>query len=165
MSPDAPSSSPPSDAESNRADASAGDTPPVEELHQAADAVARAREYASHYIAAKTDQIRAGVQRAALYAMLGVLGLVAAVAAVVTAVTLLVIGIAQLISAALGQTAWAGNLIVGVAVAAVVGLSAWIITRNMLRASHQKLAEKYESRRQEQRTRFGRDAREQVEHG
>src|SRR5829696_3776365 len=57
------------------------------------------KEYASYYLAAKSDGIKTSFRNLALYAVLGIVGMMAGGAVVVTATVLLLTGIAGAISA------------------------------------------------------------------
>ncbi|HET6247829.1 MAG TPA: hypothetical protein VFE47_09035 [Tepidisphaeraceae bacterium] len=142
--------------------------PPVDEtasaaFHDAAKRLAEIREYIGYYIAVQADAARLAVRNAIFYAALGILGLFAAAAAVVAAVVLFLIGIAQVIGAALGGRVWAGELIVGVVVLAALALGAKIASSSITGSSRRKTVQKYESLQRKQRTRFGQSVDDRAE--
>lgn len=125
-----------------------------------ADAKARLgeiREYISYYLAAKADAFKLSLRTAVFYAALGVIGLIGGAAAIVVAVALLLVGGAHGIGAALGDRMWLGDLILGAVVLALLALGARIAISKVFGASRKQTVEKYESRKREQRTRFGHD--------
>lgn len=124
------------------------------------DAVARwaeVKEYLGYFLATKVDALRLSIRQAIFYAALGVIGLLAAVAGVVTAVVLLLIGAAHLISVLLGGRQWAGELIVGATVIGSIALATFIVLSKLTRTSRTQTVKKYESRKRQQRLRFGHD--------
>ena len=115
-------------------------------------------EYANHYLSAKTDALKLSLRNAAVFAALGIVGLIVAAGFAVTAVVLLCIGIAQGISTMLGGHPWAGNLITGALLLALIG-GGVAVGLGMLRKSSKKATvRKYELRQRDQRERFGHDA-------
>lgn len=126
-------------------------------FRDAAVRLAEVREYVSFYIATKTDALKLTVRKAIFFAVVGILALLVAAGAVVTAVVMLLSGLARGLGAALGGRLWAGDLIVGFGVLAIIAVGAWIGASAMTGASRRRTVEKYESRKRDQRTRFGHD--------
>lgn len=124
--------------------------------------LAEIREYAAFLLSAKLDAVKLAVRSAILYAVLGIVALLGVAAAVVTAVVLLLQGAAQGISRALNSGMWAGDLIVAVAVLAIVAIGARIFAAGVTRSSRRTTVEKYESRKRDQRARFGQDVSERA---
>lgn len=118
---------------------------------------AEVQEYVGYLIATRIDALKLSVRSAILYGALGIVGLLAAVAAVATAVVLLLIGAANAISALLGGYAWAGQLIVGLVVLIFVFAAAFIAISKLTGSSRHQTVKKYESRKRQQRFRFGHD--------
>jgi hypothetical protein len=149
----------PADAPSARTGANAADRPSVaESLQQGGRSLLEAASYLEHLIVAYLDQIKLSLRTAFLYALLGVLAALAAGAVLVVSVVLLLAGIANGLGEALGGRAWAGDLIVGVAVLGGVSLAIAIALGRMKSAMRRRTKLKYEERLKQQRERFGRDA-------
>jgi len=123
----------------------------------AKERLAELREYVSFYLAAKSDAFKLSVRNAVFYAVLGVVGLLAGAAAIVTAVVLLIVGIADGIGSAFGRFGWLGDIIIGVAILGLIALGAKVALSKVFGASRKAMVEKYESRKHNQRQRFGRD--------
>jgi hypothetical protein len=79
---------------------------------------AHLRQYASLEI----DRLKLKVRKAVVLAVLGLVVAMVGTAVLIAAVVLVLQGLAQAIAAALGDTMWAGNLIVGVGVFAILAL-------------------------------------------
>jgi hypothetical protein len=147
-------------------DAAAGDPGPAESpATSAARAIpgyiAELSAYATYWLAAKLDAIKLGVRNVAVYAALGVVGVIAAGAVVVTAVVLLLAGLARLLDT-VTHTVWAGDLIVGVVVLAGLALGIYAGVNKFMGVSRKKTEQKYESKRIDQRDRYGRDVKERA---
>jgi hypothetical protein len=136
------------------------DEPPSEAFRDAMAQIGEAKEYLSHFVAAKVDGIKVAARSAAVWAALGVLGLLTGGAILVTAAVLLVIGMAQGVSALLKGHTWAGNLIVGFVLLALAGVGAWFGMKRLFDSSRKRTVDRYERRLQRQRVEFGHDARE-----
>jgi hypothetical protein len=114
-------------------------------------------EYVSYFISAKTDGIKLTLRNVAMYAALGIVGLLAAGAMVVSAVVLVCWGIALGLSALLGHHLWAGYLVTGVLILALIGGGTWFGLKKFTGSSRERLVKKYAARQHEQRRKFGRD--------
>jgi hypothetical protein len=114
-------------------------------------------EYVSYFISAKTDGIKLTLRNVAIYAALGIVGLIAAGAMVVSAVVLVCWGIALGLSALFGHHLWAGYLVTGVLILALIGGGTWIGLKKFTGSSRERLVKKYAARQHEQRSKFGRD--------
>jgi len=128
---------------------------PLEPLWETLSAL---REYLALYVAAQADSFRLRVRKLVLAAVGGLLALLAGAAVVMAAAALIVRGIAGGLTRLLGGQAWAGDLLTGVLVLATVGLLTYFAMRGAVRASRQRTVNKYERRRDKQRTAFGRHA-------
>ncbi len=135
---------------------------PAKALSEAVAQIGELKEYASHFVAAKADGIKASLRKAAVYGALGALAAVAGAAAIVTGVVLLLNGLAQAIALLLGGRMWAGNLIVGFLLICAVALGAWLGVRRFFGSSRARTVDRYERRLQQQRANFGHDARERA---
>lgn len=143
-------------------------TGPADAMKQAAARLGEAREYLTHFLAARIDSAKLTVRNIVLYAILGVVGGIIAIGLLLTAVALLLVGLAGAIGAIFEpDRPWAGALIVGSAVVAVSLVGVMIVMKKLGSASRKATIEKYESRKRAQRDRFGHDvqerAREQVQ--
>ena len=113
--------------------------------------------YLLHYLTARADLVALRARRIALWTALGLAVFASGLTALVVAVALVLRGTAGAMAALLGGRSWAGELIVGagvlilMAIVAGAGASAWI------GISAAKTREKYERRRQSQRSAFGED--------
>jgi hypothetical protein len=119
-------------------------------------------EYFSYYVSAKTDSVKLSLRNVILWMVLAALGFVAVVALMVTASWLLLIGIAEGLSALCGDRSWAGNLMTGVLVLAGLGLATYYTLAKRARCSRERTVEKYENCQARQQARFGHDVAEQA---
>lgn len=120
--------------------------------------VAEIREFGTHYLAAKGDALKVSLRRMLVAIVFGVLCLLAVTAVLITSVVMLLSGIASAIGAAFDPPKpWVGQVIIGFAVIAgtIVGLILGL--RKLTGTGRLKTVEKYESKHQQQRQRFGRD--------
>ncbi|HZL33871.1 MAG TPA: hypothetical protein VFC78_01095 [Tepidisphaeraceae bacterium] len=145
------------DARGQDADAS-----PSQALREALNRLGEVKEYAAYFLAAKIDALKISARNIGVYVALGLLGACAGVAVVVVGVVLLLIGAAHGIGAALGGMYWLGDLIIGVVVLAVVGAGAVFAASKLTGSTRKKTVEKYESRKRDQRIRYGHDVRERA---
>ena len=137
--------------------------PPLSEtLQQISLRIAEIREFLAFLVSTKLDAAKLVVRNGVLYAIMGVVALLGVAAAVVTAVVLLLQGAADGISIALHTGIWAGDLIVAGAVLVVVVIGAWVVVRSATGSSRRNTVEKYESRKRDQRIRFGQDVGERA---
>jgi len=114
-------------------------------------------DYAIHYFEIRKDELAARGQKILLKIVLGVLAGVAGGTAVVVAVALGLIGLADLIGWALNGYYWAGKLIVGFGLIAVIAAGIFVYKSRYIKNLRTKTLAKYEHRHRLQRQRFGRD--------
>jgi len=119
------------------------------------------REYASYYLATKTDALKSKLVWIAIYAALAIVGGIVGIAVLATAGVLLVRGIADGLGAAFGKP-WLGELVTGLGLLLLLGLGVVIGLKVMSGSFKRKLMAKYEQRHQEQRERFGADVLERA---
>lgn len=117
-------------------------------------------EYAAYYLSARADLVKAKVRKVVLWTMAGLIAAVAGATALVVAVAMLLIGIAGGLGELMGNRPWAGYLVTGAALAAVVFGTLRLLLPQWLVQSRKQTKEKYDRRRQSQRTRFGHDVDE-----
>lgn len=152
MAEDAPGAGPPGGSASS----------PSEALNQAMHRLGEVKEYAAYLVAAKIDALKITLRNVGVYAALGILGGLAAAAMLVTAAALLVIGAAHGIGAALGGRPWLGDLIIGVFILGLVGVGAFFGASLVMKSTRKKTVQKYESRKRDQRLRYGHDVRDRA---
>jgi len=114
------------------------------------------KEYASYYMAAKSDGFRQSLKNVALYAGLGVLGMIIGAGILVTASVLLVLGIAHGLATLFGSL-WLGELVTAIVLLGGIGIGAWLMIKKITGNWKTALKKKYEERKASQRARFGRD--------
>ena len=136
------------------------DLPPGDAFRDAFHSAAELREYVSYYVSARVDRLKLAIRRAGILAVLGVAAVLAGGAIVATAAVLLCIGLALAVSAALNAPPWAGYLIVGAGLFALIGAGGWIGWIQLARRSRRKMVEKYELRQTRQRADRGHDVRD-----
>jgi hypothetical protein len=121
------------------------------------------KEYASYYIAAKADGVRASFRNLGLYAALGVVGLLAGGAIVVTSAVLLLTGLAGAIGAIFEpDKPWVGDIAIGLLILAGIGVGTMLFMKKFTAASRERTVKKYESRTQQQRVQYGHDVHERA---
>ena len=124
------------------------------------------KEYATYYLAAKADGIKASFRNLGLVAVLGVVGLLAGGSMIVTASVLLLTGLAGAISAIFRSDytppdrTWIGEITVGLLILGGIGAGTVLFMRKFTAASRERTVKKYESRQQQQRVQYGHDVRE-----
>lgn len=162
--PSASASSGPNASSGNAASSSAanGHASPADAFKDIGTRLGEVKEYASYLIATKLDGIKATIRNIAIFAVLGIIGLIVGGAVLVTAGVLLVTGLAQAISALLGDSGWAGKLIVSLLI--LGGLAAGVIfgLKSLTRTFKSQLVAKYEERQRQQRSNFGHDVGERA---
>jgi len=125
--------------------------------------LAELREYAAYFLAAKADAIKASFRNLGLYAALGIVGLLAGGALIVTAAVLLLTGLAGAIGAMFDpDRPWVGNIAVGLLVLGGIATGTMLVMKKLTRASRERTIRKYESRKQQQRVRYGHDVHERA---
>jgi hypothetical protein len=117
-------------------------------------------EYASYYFAARSDLVKAKVRKIALYIVAGLIAAVAGATLLIVALVLVLVGIAGGLGELMGNRPWAGSLATGAIVAAIVFGSLTLLLPQWLVNSRRQVKDKYDRRRQSQRTRFGHDVDE-----
>jgi hypothetical protein len=152
--------------EAPAADAPGADPPtaaPAEpSLGSIPDYLGELKSYATYWLAAKIDLLRLRIKRAIIYAILAVIGLIAAIALIVTAAVLLLVGLAGLIGNALGHRAWAGDLIVSLLVLGGIVIGVYAGVNWFLGVSRKATEQKYENKRNQQRSEHGRDVNQRA---
>jgi hypothetical protein len=143
------------------ADGDNHDSPGVA-FHEAMAQIGELRGYVSHYLSARLDALKLTVRHAVLWIALAALAMLASLAVVVTAIVILCVGLAQMISAALGGRMWAGNLIVGVVLIGGIVLCIWLGVRKLFAASLSRTVERYERKLRRQRVELGHDAQQRA---
>ncbi|MDB5292674.1 MAG: hypothetical protein JWL69_3915 [Phycisphaerales bacterium] len=157
---DAPGTRP--DTADRPLDGAPEDVTPADALHDAMKRLAEVREYIAYFISAKIDGLKVTARNIGVYAALGVLGLIACGAVVVVSVVLLLTGVAHGIGAALGGMYWLGDLIVGALVLIALSIGVVMALKKLTNTSRKTLVQKYESRKRDQRLRFGHDVRQRA---
>jgi hypothetical protein len=137
---------------------------PADALRDASARIAELKEYASYYVAAKVDSVKASARTAVLYAVLGVVGGLIGIGLLITAAVFFLDGLAGAIGALFPARHgwWAGRLIVGVLVIAGALGGAMFLVKRVTGSSRKRTIEKYEARRREERAQFGRDVQERA---
>lgn len=135
---------------------------PVDALRDAVAEAGALKGYAEQYLAAKVDLAKLKARRVVMAIALGVIGLVAAAALVGVAVGMLMTGAAGGLGEAMGGRRWAGNLIVGGGVLALLGIGGWLALRMFTKSMTKTTMERYERKHDEQRRTFGADAHERA---
>jgi hypothetical protein len=148
-------SNPPGDSSAGQTDPR--DLPPAEALGAAFGKLRELREYFAYYLAAKRDLLKLTLRQTAIRAAIGLVGLIALTAIVVTASVLLCVGLAQLVSTWCGGRAWAGNLVVGVLLLALLAGGMIFGARYLSGMWRKQTVQNYELRRKRQRADFGHD--------
>jgi hypothetical protein len=159
----APEAAPRSSSANGHGSNGSGDVPPTEGFKHAASQVAELREYITYFIGAKVDSLKLTVRNIALYAVLGIVAGVVGLGALITAVVLLLSGLAGAIGAMFKpDRPWAGALIVGFVVVAGTFVAVTLMMKSLTGASRKRTIEKYENRKQDERSKYGRDVQERA---
>ncbi len=137
--------------------------PPAEALRRAFAHVARLREYAAYYVAARLDALKATVRNIGIYAGLCVIGLIAVGAMVVMAVVLLLRGIAGAFAQLFSGHPWLGDIITAVIVLALLAGGVIFSMKMLARTFRSQVVKKYEDRLRQQRQQFGRDVSDEAQ--
>jgi hypothetical protein len=112
--------------------------------------------YLTHYLAARSDAVRARIRIVVLGAALGILAAIMAASLIVVAVVLLVLGIAHGLAALFGSD-WAGELLAGGGFLIAMAGGAWLCVHFLLLRSLRRTKRKYDRRRGQQRQAVGQD--------
>jgi hypothetical protein len=118
-------------------------------------------EYLRLYFAARQDALRAALRRWALWLIALAAGLAVLVAAVGAAAVIAILGLAQLVGQSLGDRPWAGYVVTGTGLLAILAAVLAVAMTVLARRFRNKTVEKYARRHREHRARFGRDAARQ----
>lgn len=150
---------PPSDNRPS-AEEDSTESSPADFLHDAQGHIDELGEYAGMYVSAKMAEMRRFLRRAIFFAVLGIIAVLALIAVVITAGVLLCAGVAHLLANLLGGRMWAGELITGAGIIVLGGLAIMFMASVWRKAGHRRTVYYYESRKQEQLRRFGRNIEE-----
>jgi hypothetical protein len=148
-------------AETQRVDGAAGGGP--EAVSRLERQFEEFLEYLRLYAAARGDALVATLRRLGLRLAVAAMGLVVLSATVGAAAVLAILGLAQLIGQALGDRLWAGYLITGIGVLAILAAVLAVGMFVMSRRFRNRTVEKYARRHREHEARFGRAAARQPE--
>lgn len=151
----------PSDASQSATDSGADD----ESLRGGPEAIERLHaqfeelvDYVRLYLSARADALVASLRRLGLWLVVGAVGLVVTFAMLTAAAVIGILGIADLVGQALGERPWAGYVVTGFGLLAIVALGLLAAVLVLRRSFRNQTVEKYARRHREQRTRFGHDA-------
>lgn len=125
---------------------------------------AELKEFASHYLSAKQDAAKLSVKQSVVYAGLGVVGLIFLSNLVLAATAALVVGISWGIASLLPDYAWVGPLATGAVLLLIIGITAWIVLRQITGKSRSRTLKKYERRIQQQTAQFGHNVHDEARH-
>jgi hypothetical protein len=114
----------------------------------AAAAFEQLQAQAIRFLQLEADRVRLKVRRALIAAGLGALAAMVGLAVIITAVALALKGLADAIDAALGGTTWAGELIIGGSLLALLALGVWAGVRWLKHSHFERTKAKYERWRQ-----------------
>jgi len=115
--------------------------------------------YLGHYLAARSDTIKARIRLALVRAALGLIAAAVGATALVVAVVLVALGVAHGLAVFLGSL-WAGELLAGGGFLILMAGGAWAGVRFLQARSRKRTWRKYERRREEERRAAGRDVAE-----
>ena len=130
-----------------------------------ADLVARwseLREYAAYYIAANIDRLRLTGRAALMWSILGIVVGLIAVSVIVAASAVLVMSLSTGVGQLLGGRIWLGQLVVSATILLSASGGVWLVLRRSLRKYQRELIEKYELRKQQERTEHGTDVEQRA---
>jgi hypothetical protein len=124
--------------------------------------IAELHEYVRHYLEARKDRANTEIRRLVLmFACVFVAGLISLIA--LGAATLLLLnGLAKAIGMAFGDRLWIGEIVVGACVIFGAILGSALLMTSSIHIRRLRAMQKYETRRARQRSRFGRDIRQQA---
>jgi len=121
--------------------------------------------YVIHYLAARVDAAGAHVRRIALWTLAAIAAAVAGLTAIIVAVVMALTGLARGVGLLLGGEDWAGLLIVGIGVLGLVAAGGYFSVRAWSHRWAQTTREKYERRREKERSEFGSDTLQRAASG
>jgi hypothetical protein len=134
-----------------------------------ADAFAQIRKYWGEfanyfgfYLSVQFDRLMLSFKTLLLALALGGLVMIGLGAMLVTAAVQILMGIAELLTDAFGGRAWAGELVTGAIFWILVLGVTYAIVSSLVAKSRKATLEKYEQRRAEQRSDFGRDVEQKA---
>ncbi|MBC8107010.1 MAG: phage holin family protein [Anaerolineae bacterium] len=131
---------------------------PMDALRDAARHLGEAKEYASNFLAAKVDATKLSFRRAVMMIGFFVIAGITGAGVLITAAVLLTNGIATGIGNLFDPAkVWLGQIIVGLLVIIAANVGVYLLIRSAMRASRDKTVQKYETRHNEQRRRYGHD--------
>ncbi len=125
--------------------------------------LAELKAYASYFLSAKADGAKASVRRLMMLAIMGVIGLLIVGGLLFSAVFLTLSGLAMGLGSLLGGHLWLGSLIVGLLVLGGICLTGWIGMKKLTGSWRSQMEQKYERKRNDQRSEFGRDVQHRTE--
>ena len=125
--------------------------------------LAELKAYASYFLSAKADVAKASVRRLVMWAIMGVIGLLIVGGLLFSAVFLTLSGLAMGLGSLLGGHLWLGSLIVGLLVLGGICPAVWMGIKKLTGAWRLQMEQKYERKRDDQRSEFGRDVRHRAE--
>lgn len=135
--------------------------PPAGAFQDLLKDVRELREYAAHFVAARIDGAKARVRAVAVKAALGLAALLFGAVVVSTGIVILLAGLVNGAAVLFGDRLWAGQLLVGGVLLAVVGGTvSWVLWSS--RQVRKKVKRKYERRHAQQRAQFGHDVHGEV---
>jgi hypothetical protein len=141
----------PAGAASESGDAAKG----PDALLEARNRVGEAWQYLVYLAAAEIDRFKLKIRKALMAAILGIMALVIALAILAAAAGILLWSIAGAIAALFGWPAWAGGLLTGFGILALVFTGTYFGLRAWQAASFRATKDRYKARRNALRARFG----------
>src|SRR5262245_50718188 len=120
------------------------------------------REYAGYYIAANVDRLRLIGRSTLMWGILGIVIGAIVVSVVIAASVLLVVSLSTGLGQLLGGRVWVGQLLTSGTILAIASGGVWLALWISLRKYQRMLIEKYERRKQEERTDYGTDVEERA---
>ena len=120
------------------------------------------REYAGYYVAANVDRLRLIGRSALMWGILGVVIGAIGVSIVIAASVMLVVSLSTGLGQLLDGRIWLGQLIVSAAILLFASGGVWLALWISLRKYQRMLIQKYERRKQEERTEYGTDVEERA---
>lgn len=137
---------------------------PTDHFRDAAARLAEIKDYAAYYASAKVDSYKSAAKSLALYAVLGALAAVAGLAILTTAGVLLVVGIAQALTALFNGHAWIANLVTGLLLLGGTLAATYFLVHKLLGKSRLATKKKYEDLKREHLIKYGHNVHERATH-
>jgi hypothetical protein len=113
--------------------------------------------YAIHYLAAQLDAAGARVRRIVLWTLAAIVTAVAGLTAIIVAVVMVLTGLARGVGLLLGGEDWAGLLVIGTGILGLIAAAGYFSIRAWSHRRAQTTRERYERRREKERSEFGTD--------